>query len=108
VAEAVGEKPLNQEEILQGIAKDQAEILKKYHFDTATPLWYYILREAMVQANGDKLGKVGSRIVAETFVGLIQNSRINVKESKWRDLRDLSFSMPKLLLTIQGDYRYLK
>ena len=111
VAEAVREKPLTQDEILQGIAKDQAEILKKYHFDTATPLWYYILREAMVQAKGDKLGKVGSRIVAETFVGLIQNSRINVMKSKWSDLSDrsdLSFSMPKLWLTIQGDHRYLK
>ncbi|HTX36436.1 MAG TPA: heme peroxidase family protein [Bryobacteraceae bacterium] len=39
-------------------------------FDTATPLWYYILREAEVQQNGNRLGSVGSRIVAETLSAL--------------------------------------
>ena len=34
-----------------------------------TPLWFYILREAEVTA-GDTLGPLGSRIVAETLVGL--------------------------------------
>ncbi len=41
-------------------------------FDTATPLWYYILREADVQQNGDRLGSVGSRIVAETLSALVR------------------------------------
>jgi hypothetical protein len=36
-------------------------------FDTATPLWYYILREADVQRNGNRLSSVSSRIVAETL-----------------------------------------
>lgn len=47
-----------------------------------TPLWYYILREAEVQGTlhvqvppdpfgGQHLGAVGSRIVAETFIGLL-------------------------------------
>ena len=96
---------LTQQDICNTAGESQAKILEEYGFDKATPLWYYILRESMVQAKGDKLGKVGSRIVAETFVGLIQNSRINVMKSEWTDL---SFSMPKLLLTIQGDHRYLK
>jgi hypothetical protein len=37
-----------------------------------TPLWYYVLREAMVRHGGDQLGPVGGRIVAETFVRLLK------------------------------------
>jgi hypothetical protein len=37
-----------------------------------TPLWYYILREAEVQKNGERLGAVGGRIVAEVFLGLLK------------------------------------
>jgi hypothetical protein len=44
-------------------------------FDTATPLWYYVLREADVQQNGNRLGSVGSRIVAETLSGLVFRDR---------------------------------
>ncbi len=35
-----------------------------------TPLWFYILKEAEV-TEGDTLGPLGSRIVAETLVGLV-------------------------------------
>ena len=37
-----------------------------------TPLWYYVLREAMVVNAGDQLGPVGARIVAETFVRILK------------------------------------
>jgi hypothetical protein len=40
-------------------------------FGDKTPLWYYVLKEAEVFENGQRLGEVGSRIVAETFVGLM-------------------------------------
>ena len=40
---------------------------------TSTPLWFYILREADVFADGLHLGPVGGRIVAEVFIGLLQN-----------------------------------
>ena len=36
-----------------------------------TPLWYYILREAAVCCDGDRLGPVGGRIVGEVLVGLL-------------------------------------
>ncbi|GAA1778101.1 heme peroxidase family protein [Streptomonospora arabica] len=35
------------------------------------PLWYYILREAELLADGRHLGPVGGRIVAEVFLGLL-------------------------------------
>ncbi|WP_235856788.1 peroxidase family protein [Occultella glacieicola] len=37
-----------------------------------TPLWFYILREADVVADGVHLGPVGGRIVGEVFTGLIE------------------------------------
>ena len=37
-----------------------------------TPLWYYVLREAAVLEGGDRLGPVGARIVAETFVRMLR------------------------------------
>jgi hypothetical protein len=39
---------------------------------SATPLWYYTLKEAEVLAGGTRLAGVGARIVAEVFIGLLQ------------------------------------
>ena len=41
-------------------------------FERSTPLWYYVLKEAEVVADGLHLGPVGGRIVAEVFIGLLQ------------------------------------
>ncbi len=41
-------------------------------FDTSTPLWVYVLREAGLMGHGVRLGPVGSRLVAEVFLGLLQ------------------------------------
>ena len=40
--------------------------------ETSTPLWYYVLKEAEVVADGLTLGPVGARIVAECFIGVLQ------------------------------------
>ena len=40
-------------------------------FENDTPLWYYVLKEALLQQGGQRLGEVGSRIVAEVFFGLL-------------------------------------
>ncbi len=37
-----------------------------------TPLWYYLLREAEVVAEGRRLGPTAATIVAEVFVGFLQ------------------------------------
>jgi hypothetical protein len=41
-------------------------------FVTATPLFYYILKEAQLREDGLRLGPAGARIVAEVFLGLLQ------------------------------------
>ncbi len=40
--------------------------------DSNTPLWYYVLKEAELLEQGLRLGPVGSLIVGEVFVGLLQ------------------------------------
>ena len=59
--------------------------LKPYGFDKSTPLWYYVLREAELRADGFTLGKVGGRIVAEVLIGLIQSdpSSYLVQKPTW-------------------------
>jgi Animal haem peroxidase len=47
-----------------------------------TPLWYYILKEAELRGQGDRLGKVGSTIVAETLVGLVDASQYSILHDK--------------------------
>lgn len=39
-----------------------------------TPLWYYLMRESQVHQNGNRLGEVGSWLVADTFKRLILDS----------------------------------
>ncbi len=55
-------------------ALEQADLddLKDFHLEKRTPLWFYVLREADVMADGERLGPVGGRIVAEVIVGLVQ------------------------------------
>ena len=43
-----------------------------HKLDRSTPLWYYVLKEAEVMADGRHLGPVGGRIVAEVIVGLLE------------------------------------
>ena len=60
VAEALGEPPLTAAEVGLGDG-----------WEGGTPLWFYLLREADVRADGDALGPVGGRIVAEVLIGII-------------------------------------
>ena len=42
------------------------------NLDTSTPLFFYLLREADVMADGLHLGPTGGRIVAEVFMGMLE------------------------------------
>jgi len=56
---------------LAPLAAADLDDLKDLHLEKRTPLWFYVLREADVMANGEHLGPVGGRIVAEVIIGLI-------------------------------------
>jgi hypothetical protein len=60
--------------------------LKPFSLQGRTPLWFYVLREAEVTANGDHLGPVGGRIVAEVIVGLVKGDRQSYlrQDPDWR------------------------
>jgi hypothetical protein len=45
--------------------------LAEHGWTAETPLWFYILKEADVLHDGDRLGPVGARIVGEALVGII-------------------------------------
>jgi hypothetical protein len=67
------------------------------------PLWYYILKEASVQAGGQHLGEVGGRIVAEVFLGLLEKDPSSYlrNEPTWRPFLDATavgeFTVPDLI-----------
>jgi hypothetical protein len=61
VARALGVEPLTPEQI--GLAE--------HGWRAETPLWFYVLREADVQQEGDRLGEVGGRIVGDVLIGII-------------------------------------
>jgi hypothetical protein len=80
IADACGVEALTARELLDGEDTDIADALKAGYFHRRTPLWYYVLREAAVQQGGARLGELGSRLVAETVVGLVKgdpNSYLN-------------------------------
>lgn len=61
-------------------------VAQQLGLDSATPLWYYILKEAQVQENGERLGAVGSRILSEVFVGLLQMDALSFmsQDANWK------------------------
>jgi hypothetical protein len=72
VAEELGIAPLTPAQLQSGNTASFNDVLTAGGFETATPLWYYVLKEAEVLANGNSLGPVGSRIVAETLIGQLR------------------------------------
>jgi hypothetical protein len=64
--------PLTPDEIASDSnGSTDGAVAKQHGLHTATPLWYYILKEAKVRHDGLRLGPVGATIVAEVFVGLV-------------------------------------
>jgi hypothetical protein len=57
-----------------------------------TPLWFYILREAAIKGDGDRLGPVGGRIVGEVLVGLLDIDPDSVRHAprEWRPRMSLA------------------
>ncbi len=50
-----------------------AEAVLAGGFEAHTPLWFYVLKEAETLSGGQSLGPLGSRIVADTIVGLVRH-----------------------------------
>jgi hypothetical protein len=74
MAGSMGIAPLTSAQILTGLPQPQVDALQAggKALLRRTPLWFYVLREAAVLANGEQLGPVGGRIVAETFLRMLR------------------------------------
>jgi hypothetical protein len=86
IADLFGVEPLTAEQILVGNGGAVVEGLseeQRAQLVAATPLWFYVLREAEV-GNG-LMGPVGGRITAEVFHRAMEGSRISIVRSPyWR------------------------
>ncbi|MGA9770196.1 MAG: heme peroxidase family protein [Blastocatellia bacterium] len=81
-AQALGFEPISPSEMVK---YPFPKSFTDFEFDKKTPLWYYIMREAEIFHSGKRLGPVGSRIVAETFVKLIRSSPHSIlKKRGWK------------------------
>lgn len=82
VAHAMRVQPLTSAQLSSG--PDGAAALREGLVD-ATPLWYYILKEAEQFHQGLRLGPVGSTIVVETFLGMVHGDHESFmwKRSNW-------------------------
>jgi Animal haem peroxidase len=61
----------------------QVDVLRSSGFSKRTPLWYYILAEAAHYGKGQRLGPVGSTIVAEVLIGLIEKSEDSILRTEF-------------------------
>jgi Animal haem peroxidase len=83
MAYSFGITPMTAAQLTSGLLADEVAVLNSNGglLLNKTPLWYYVLREAAVLANGNQLGPVGGRIVAETLVRILKrdaSSYLNV------------------------------
>jgi hypothetical protein len=102
VADALGITRMTPEEIeavAAAVSQDQLWAVRAGGFSIRSPLWYYILAEAAA-GGSNRLGAVGSTIVAEVLIGLIRGGKDSIlRERNWQptlatttgrfDLRDL-------------------
>lgn len=75
VSRYMGQKPIKDDKLKVGKAPDDDTNktlvqLSKTFADNA-PLWYYILAEAQHEHGGQRMGRIGGRILAEVFIGLL-------------------------------------
>jgi hypothetical protein len=79
-AEALGVPVLTQAELTDGLPADEVAVLQQQGglLLEKTPLWYYVLREAMVTADGEHLGPLGAKIVADTFVTMLRRDALSL------------------------------
>ena len=71
--------------------------------DQSTPLWYYVLKEGALRANGLTLGPVGGRIVGEVIIGLLEHDRNSYlsRAPLWKP------TLPTFNGPVTGDFRMI-
>lgn len=78
VAQALGVPKLSETELQAAVSPGEAQVLQDVGFLNRTPLWYYVLAEAAAKGSGQRLGPVGSTIVAEVLIALVERSQDSI------------------------------
>jgi hypothetical protein len=110
VAQIMDVAPLTESELRQNNSEAVNLALEQGGFLQHTPLWYYVLKEAEVRANGNSLGELGSRIVCETILGLLINDRNSYLNAHggWDPSRGVKFDDGDLIVTIRDFLRFAR
>jgi hypothetical protein len=115
VAAAMGVTPLSANELRLGNSGPLNQVLEDNGFLQQTPLWYYVLKEAEVRANGNSLGELGSRIVCETIIGQLLNDPESYlkQQGGWDPSKGVKLAKPggdpkegDLIVTIRDFFRF--
>jgi hypothetical protein len=112
VAAAMGVAPLSANELRLGNSGPLNQVLEDNGFLERTPLWYYVLKEAEVRANGNSLGELGSRIVCETIIGQLLNDPESYlkQQGGWDPSKGVTLKLPNgepdLIVTIRDFFRF--
>ncbi|MBC8153759.1 MAG: hypothetical protein H7Z72_12680 [Bacteroidetes bacterium] len=101
IARYLGVPVLTEAELLAGAGLAETALFKKFDglLLRKTPLWFYILKEAEVRENGERLGEVGSRIVAETFWRILKEDK-----QSFLYVRNFKPSLPRFGGKPAGDF----
>jgi hypothetical protein len=79
IARAMHVHPIPDADLRVGPQDEEQRPLTDFgsDFKHNAPLWYYVLREAELFHEGNQLGPVGGRIVAEVFVGILCEDKLS-------------------------------
>lgn len=74
MAAQFGIAPMTAAQLTSGLPPAEVAVLGLFgnRLLDRTPLWYYVLREAAVLEGGERLGPVGGKIVADTFIRMLR------------------------------------
>ena len=100
VAKALRARPLTPEQLRRNASPEVVAALDDLD---GTPLWYYVLKEAEVQGNGNFLGEVGSRVLVETFLYLLRlddESFMRRPGRDWTPANGVRFDDRRLITTL--------
>ena len=109
MAAAMGIDPLTPAEIEQGDSQAVNDAIDAGGFDVNSPLWFYILKEAEIRADGNSLGELGSRIVVETQIGILRNdpsSYLNADDGPWDPWLGVRLDNGDPIVTIRDFFRF--
>lgn len=107
MANALGVPAMTEAELRQGNSDAVNAVLDQGGFIQTTPLWYYLLKEAEVRANGHTLGELGSRILCETIIGLLRCDRSSyLNQRGWSPADGVRMENGNPIVTISDFLRF--